>query len=79
MRQALYTVAQLPWFVGLARILDVGGALNEPMPYESFKSGRAADAAAMAGDWAAIYGDINTATEKVATQVISRSGTRESA
>ena len=61
MRRALYALAQMPWFIGVGRAIDIGGALNRPNPYAGYHSAAAADAAAIRSDWNAVGAELRRA------------------
>jgi hypothetical protein len=69
LRQALYRTAQLPFFVAIARALDIAGALNEPAEHERFSAGDAADAAGLGSDWAAVLRDVDEATARLKVEI----------
>lgn len=56
--------AQPSFLIGLARTLDVGATLSR-VSYNEAPSSEAADAVAMASDWATVGEDIRSAVESV--------------
>jgi len=62
MRAAFFAIVNTPVFAGIARTLDIGGALNEPHPYERYASPEEAGAATMFKVWRAVGEELEAAT-----------------
>jgi hypothetical protein len=64
MGHMLRALARSPFVTGLARSVDLLGALNQPMPYDARNSPQQ-DQRAIADDWRAVGRDIGAAVDQV--------------
>lgn len=60
-RAAFVTLVNAPIFTGIARTMDIKGALNEPYPYEQYASPEEAAAGSMFKAWRAVGAELEAA------------------